>query len=240
MIGDPDLIVGPTAGEVGGIALVLHGGRARSTAPVQARQLAVLRMVPLAAALRKAEGASGHLEVARLRYRVRGWNESDRSPVADARWALDELSRRHPGVPIALVGHSMGGRTAIYVADHPAVRVVVGLAPWLEDGDPVETVAGRRVLIVHGARDRMTSPVASRRWAAAAQGVAETISYVSVRDDAHAMLRRAEVWHRLSAEFVVGALFDRSPMANRKSGTKDGDTTNVVLKALAGEPLLIV
>ena len=84
------------------------------------------------------------LAVARLRYRVRGWNGADAAPVADAHWALDQLTARFPGVPIALVGHSMGGRAALYAAGHPAVRAVVGLAPWIEPGDTERTIDGLR------------------------------------------------------------------------------------------------
>ena len=58
--------------------------------------------------------------------RVRGWNGAQRSPVADVEQALDELAARFPGVPIALVGHSMGGRAAMYAAGHEGVRAVVG------------------------------------------------------------------------------------------------------------------
>ena len=38
------------------------------------------------------------------------------SPVPDTLWALDQLAARFPDVPVALVGHSMGGRAAMYAA----------------------------------------------------------------------------------------------------------------------------
>ena len=110
--------------------------------PVRAHQLAVLRMRPFVASLRRHGGRDG-LVVAQLRYRVRGWNGADRSPVADAAWALDRLiATASRTCPSALVGHSMGGRTAMYVAGHESVRAVVGLAPWIEAGDPVDRLAG--------------------------------------------------------------------------------------------------
>ena len=40
-------------GDVTGIAVLLHGGRERSTAPVRGNQLAVLRMLPFARSLRE-------------------------------------------------------------------------------------------------------------------------------------------------------------------------------------------
>lgn len=230
---EPVLQVSAPRGEGGAVALVLHGGREKSTLRVRANQLAVLRMLPFAKALSRA--APDGLAVARLRYAVRGWNGSERSPVADAQWALDELDRRFPGAPVALVGHSMGGRTALYAAGYPNVRAVVGLAPWIEAGDPVEQLAGRQVLLVHGEHDRMTSPRASAAYARQAAAVAGSVSFVSVRSERHAMLRRARVWHELVAGYVVGVLCGAAP-----EGTVGDATTKLVEKALAGQPTLVV
>ena len=234
MTAQPSLSVRTPPGPVRGIALVLHGGRARSNAPARANQLAVLRMRPFARELADAGGGDG-LAVAQLRYAVRGWNGELQSPVHDARWALQQLAERFPGIPVALVGHSMGGRTALYVADAPAVRAVVALAPWIERGDPVATLTGRRLLIAHGDRDRLTSPKASAAYARAAAGVAASVSYVVVRAERHAMLRRAAVWNRLSTGYVRGVLFGTRP-----DGTDADGATNVLAQALAGEPALVV
>ncbi|MEO8889259.1 MAG: alpha/beta fold hydrolase [Jatrophihabitantaceae bacterium] len=230
----PQLSLARPKGEVRAVALVLHGGQENSTRPVRPGNMAALRMRPFAWSLHSAGRASG-LAVARLRYDLRGWNGDLRSPVGDARTALAELTGRFPGVPFALVGHSMGGRTAIHVADDANVRAVVGLAPWIEPGEPVRTVTGRRVLIAHGDRDKITNPQSSEAWARAAADFAESISYVTVRGEQHAMLARASVWHRLCTGFVLGALFGSS-----LEGTEGADTANIVTKALAGEPLLVV
>jgi dienelactone hydrolase len=230
----PALRVRLPAGPVRAVALVLHGGRSHGTGPVRPTQLAVLRMVPFANALHRA-GRSQGLAVARLRYVQRGWNGTAQAPLADARWALGELERRFPGTPVALVGHSMGGRAALYVAGYPSVQAVVALAPWIEQGDPTSQLAGRRILIAHGARDRMTSPRASATYAHAAARVAASVSYVSVQDERHAMLRRAAVWHELTTGFVLGVLCARQP-----SGTAAPQLTNVLTKALAGQASLVV
>jgi predicted alpha/beta-hydrolase family hydrolase len=216
------------------VAVLLHGGRAHGTAPVTARQLAVLRMLPFATALQRAGAADG-LAVARLRFGVRGWNGTQRSPVADARWALDDLQQRYPGAPVALVGHSMGGRTAVYAADHENVRAVVGLAPWIEPGDPYLPLAARRVLFVHGTHDRMTSARGSAEFARQASTVAASMSYVQIRNDGHPMLRRPGIWHELTAGFVTGVLLGTAPQ-----GTAGSDTTNVLVQALAGQASLVV
>ncbi len=231
---DPVLTVHVPKGPVRAIALVLHGGRSNSLARVRRSQLAVVRMRPFVAALRH-EGADAGLVVAELRFRVRGWNGSEQSPVADALWALDRLAERFPGVPVALVGHSMGGRAALYAAGHASVQAVVGLAPWIEPGDPDEQLAGRRVLIVHGTRDRMTDPFASAAYARKAETVAASVTYVGVLNDRHAMLRRSRVWHRIAAGFVLAVLCARPP-----GGTEQDETTNVLVKVLAGQAALVV
>jgi fermentation-respiration switch protein FrsA (DUF1100 family) len=220
--------------KVRAIALVLHGGRSTGLEPVPAWSPPVLRMLPFTWALRRAGRGQG-LVVARLRYGQRGWNGAAQSPVADANWALDQLVQAHPGVPIGLIGHSMGGRTALYVAGREDVRSVVGLAPWIEAGDPVKPITGRRLLIVHGDQDRMTSPRASADFARRAAGLAEQVSYVDVQGEKHAMLRRASVWHDLAAGFTVGALLDQAP-----KGTADSIVANAVRKALSGLPAQVV
>jgi alpha-beta hydrolase superfamily lysophospholipase len=231
---DPKVLVSAPRGPVHGIAVVLHGGRDNSMMRVRWTQLAVLRMRPFVWSLRRA-GRSDGLVVAQVRYRVRGWNGPERSPVADTEWALDQLAARFPDVPIALVGHSMGGRTAMYVAGHDRVRAVVGLAPWLEPDDPVTALAGRRVLIAHGDSDRMTNPRTSAAFARAAEKVAESVSYVSVAGEKHAMLQRPRLWHELATGFVLGVIFDRRP-----TGTKTDQTSNVLTRALAGQAALVV
>ncbi len=134
------------------VVLVLHGGQARSNRPTRASNAASLRMIPFARALRRTGDATG-LVVARLRYLVRGWNGSTASPVHDARWALTRLGERYAGLPVALLGHSMGGRVALAIADAPRVRAVVALAPWVEPGDAVLPTTGRRLLVAHGTRE---------------------------------------------------------------------------------------
>lgn len=229
---DVYLHVDEPAGPVRGVALVLHGGRSTSRAPVKANQLAVLRMLPFGTSLRRA-GAEHGLAVARMRYRVRGWNGADRSPVPDVEGVLDRLVARFPDVPIALVGHSMGGRAAVYTAGHAAVRTVVGLAPWIEPGDPMNQLLGRRLFVAHGRADRMTDPRESASFTAAAAAVAVSSSYVAIDDDKHAMLRRWSLWHELATGFVLGSLLDVAPR-----GTVGDDAANVVEKALDGAAVL--
>lgn len=198
------LSVADAAGPTRGVALVLHGGRADSFETVRPRHLSPARMLPFAQELRSHGGPQG-LAVWTLRYRYRGWNGPDMSPVQDARWALSQISREHPGVPVFLLGHSMGGLTALCVADDPQVQAVVALAPWLTGDTPVDSVAGRRVLIVHGTADRWTSPVNSLAYARRAERVAESVDYVSLTGAGHFMFRRVGLWNSLANGFILDA-----------------------------------
>jgi alpha-beta hydrolase superfamily lysophospholipase len=190
--------VGPTRG----VALVLHGGKAHSFEPVEARHLSPLRMLPFARHLHRA-GKDYGLAVWSLRNSVRGWHGQAMSALHDARWALRQISEQHPGVLVYLVGHSMGGLTAVCAADDPQVEAVVALAPWLGPETPAQRVAGRKILIVHGTGDRMTSPAQSLKFARRAAGGAASMQYVSLNGAGHFMIRRVRLWHTLATGFVM-------------------------------------
>jgi dienelactone hydrolase len=184
------------------VALVLHGGREHGLDPVPPLALAYLRMVPFARDLARRPS----LAVFQLRYRVRGWNAPQLDPVRDARWAVDRISDKFPGVPVVLVGHSMGGRVAFRVADDPAVTAVCALAPWCPPADPVAQLAGRDVLIAHGTADRTTNPAESKAYARRASEVAADVRLEWVQGDGHALLRKPRVWRDLVRQFVLGQL----------------------------------
>lgn len=209
----PTFDVAPAAGSTRAVALVLPGGTADSFDPADAQQLAGLRMRPIARHLHRNASALG-VAVWRVGYRVRGWNGPQMSPVHDAHAALEEVRRRHADVPVVLVGHSMGGRVAMRVAGADGVVAAMGLAPWLPDGEPVEQLRDRRVLVAHGNFDRVTSARGSRRFVERAVAAEVSASYVSVVGDTHAMLGRWWLWHTLSTAFVLDVLQLR-PMSRR-------------------------
>lgn len=178
------------------VVLVLPGGKDRSDRPFRPWQLASVRMVPFTRDLRR---AMSDYAVWQVRYRYRGWN--DRDPVRDAAWALDEARRRHPGAPVILVGHSMGGRVALRVSGDPVVRAVCALAPWLPPDEPVGHLAGQRILIAHGLDDRITDPEGSARFAERAKAAGAEVTFAPLSGTGHAMLRRAGDWAGLVRVF---------------------------------------
>jgi predicted esterase len=189
---------------VTGIVVVAHGGQSSSTEPTTARQPAVLRMIPIAAAIRHALRGSGTV-VLRPRFELRGWNGDQASPVHDLNRALDGIAATYGPVPVVLIGHSMGARAAMQAAGHPSVYGAAGLAPWLPLGEPVEQLAGRRVLVVHGSSDAVTKPQETWAYVERARAVTQ-VAAIELRDGDHPMLRRARLWHAIAAEFARVAL----------------------------------
>lgn len=206
----PELVGHDAMQNARAVALVLHGGREESLALAGARQIAVLRTVPVAHRLATAAAGAG-LAVWRLRFRYRGWNQEAAHPVADVRWAVRELRDRHGNLPVVLVGHSMGGRAAFRAGGEDGVAAVVGLAPWLPAGEPHEHFAGRRLLVVHGLRDRITSATLSRSFVEKARPIAAEAGLVEVRRSGHGMVRRYGLWNVLTAAFVMHAAFGTIP-----------------------------
>lgn len=200
----PDLRILPTRGRTTAVVLVLHGGAEHGSEPVRRRSAAYLRMWTFGLDLVRA-GRKHGVEVAVLRNRVRGWNEPTLDPVRDARWALSEIRRRHPAVPVVLVGHSMGGRVALHVADADGIAGVAALAPWTPSADGVAAVRGVPLLLAHGLDDTITKPEDSYAYAVRAAAVTDVVRF-ELPGAAHDLVRRTPTWHRLVRAFTLHVL----------------------------------
>ncbi len=204
-----------------GIALVIHGGRSMSNARVRPWQFAVLRLRPIAAAIGRIHP---ELAVFRLQLATRGWNAAGVAPIAAARWAMGELRAQYHGVPIVLVGHSMGARTSLRVADDPDVVGVVGLAPWLPPDEPITQLAGVPLRLIHGARDRIIPEPTTRPYLARVVDAGIEVDSSLLPGTGHAMLRRAADWNRLTADgvaaFVSRAAF-RASIVDQELADRD-------------------
>ena len=222
-------------GDIGAVAVVLHGGKGRSHRAPQPWQAAVVRMAPIARAISRA-GAPHGVAVATVLHRYRGWNGPEMSPVADARCALDIVRERCGDVPVVLVGHSMGGRTALHCADDPNVIGVVALAPWIEPGEPIAQLAGRQLVVLHGDRDRWTDPRASRVYVEQAATFTRA-ARIEMVGEGHSMLRRASLWHALAAGSVLAEL-GFTPQSD--SGPDANTAQEALHRVAAGHVLLSV
>lgn len=197
----------PGTGSPRAVVLMLHGGAETGLEEVTGRSGPYLRSLLMARAIRPRLASHG-LDLALLRFSVRGWNadHGDPSPLADARWALGAVSKRYGPVPVVLLGHSMGARTALHVAGDPAAAGVVGLAPWFPEDDDVSAVAGKPLVAAHGSRDTLTSPRHTHALLDRAEAAGSPTRFVDMGPLGHYMLRHARAWNRVAAEACVGVL----------------------------------
>ena len=201
-----DAVSGPSLSSYDDVAapsaviVVLHGGKDRSLAPVTGRSLSWQRGAGLARVLARQVRDEG-VAVRELRYRTVGWNGGS-DKIADARWALDRVREQVGEIPVVLVGHSMGGRTACRVADDVRVRGVVALAPWLPAGEPVSALAGKQLHAAHGLRDTITSAGATRAYVERAGAVARLATFTDMGDRGHYLLRGIHAWNAFTLDRV--------------------------------------
>jgi len=131
----------------------------------------------------------------------------------DAAGALDLMRERLPELPLAIAGWSFGGAVAVRVTAHDeavigcaAIAPAVRAKPGITDGLPApESVgAGRPLLVVCGANDRVVEPAECRSWA----GAVETASYVEISGANHFFWARYPALCRAVGDFLETA---RSP-----------------------------
>ncbi|HEX2894796.1 MAG TPA: alpha/beta fold hydrolase [Marmoricola sp.] len=191
-----------------GLVLMLHGGAERGLHEIDQRSLSYRRALWMSDSI-AGPLARAQVGTAVLRFKVKGWNAGHAdgpSPVADAREALARLRGQHPDLPIVLLGHSMGGRTAAWVADEPGVVGIVGIAPWWPADDPVRPLAGKHVVGVHGRRDRITSARATERYLERARAVAGSTRFVDMGPRGHYMLSGVRRWNAAAIRESLGIL----------------------------------
>ncbi|MFJ2814624.1 dienelactone hydrolase family protein [Streptomyces sp. NPDC087294] len=205
MTGHTALVTRRSAAPARAAVLFLHGGAEIGRGVSRPWQLAAVRMRPFVRSVATAT-ADGGVFLGEVRYRLRGWNGENADPLRDALAALDELARLAGDIPVVLVGHSMGGRAALRAASAPQVSGVLALAPWCPDGEPVEQLRGKVVVVLHGDRDRITDPRASAALVERARTAGARAEMTWVPGGDHAMLRRSGRWHRAAASVVAGLL----------------------------------
>lgn len=195
-------------GTVDGCALVLHGGtdnRAKAVRPSRRWPSPGTNAERIANGLAKRTRGHG-VGVWTLRHRLAGWDRDDKpTPVLEARAAVEAIHEAHPRKPIVLIGHSMGGRTAVSVADGPGVVGVIGLAPWLPESQSAEPMTGKHLRIAHSRLDHECRLASMRDFLTRAELSAASVEIEDMGWDVHYMVREKR-WHDYTANQALSVL----------------------------------
>ncbi|MBB6626685.1 alpha/beta fold hydrolase [Nocardioides sp. KIGAM211] len=184
-----------------GLVLMLHGGKEASTQVVDGRSASWRRSARMQRTITPRVHTAG-VSTWLLGYRQRGWNGGS-GPIADARWALEEVRRELGDLPVVLLGHSMGARTAVHVADDPSVVGVVALAPWFPPGEPLDALVGTPLVAGHGRSDHITSARATAAYVDRLRAAGGRADLHDMGRVGHYMFKRPWAWNDLA---VQGAL----------------------------------
>ena len=187
------------------VVLVLHGGPEHGTRRCYGwmPQVVRCRMLARAVGRRWRRSRSGPVAVYLLQHAWTGWDGDGRDALADVAWAMRLIEQRHPDVPRALLGHSMGARTAVRAADAAGIVGVVGLAPWLPAADPVEPLVGRSLVVVQGTRDRELPAATTTVFLERATAAGVAVRCESIRGGGHGMLFRMGTWSGLATAGLI-------------------------------------
>lgn len=211
--GQPHLNRMDPSGPTLGVVLMLHGGAVLGTRPVDRRSGAYRRSGLMRNSIAGSILPTGW-SVNLLRFGIKGWNhEPDQvaPPVQDARWALEQIKKTYGDVPVILVGHSMGGRTAIHVSDDENVIGVVALAPWCERTDPVAGLVDKQLIAMHGQRDRVTNPLHTQKFLDRAAQAGARTTFIDMGPVGHYLIRRVWRWN----DYTVRSVNSIAQSANR-------------------------
>lgn len=187
---------------------MLHGGKPKSTKAVDGRSLSWRRSLVMQRAIAHRAHQQG-VSVWLTKFAAAGWNAASPTgptPIPDARWTLDQLRADLGEIPVVLLGHSMGARTAVAIADDALVTGVVALAPWFPPDDSVDALAGKHLVAAQGRRDRITSYAHTEAFVARADHVAASTRMIDMGGLGHYLIKGAHLWNDVALSHCFDVL----------------------------------
>lgn len=181
------------------LVLILHGGRAEAPQPSRSRDVSYLRMLPFAPAVWRA--SRGLVAPVLVHNTDGGWIAPSGSGLTQSRELVRRLAEEYDR-PVVLLGHSSGGWAALCSGGEDAVIGSVALAPWVDEGQPVEHLRDKVVRVIHGEADTVCSPQRSRDLIERLHAAGGDATYRSM-PGGHALLDHPLRWHQLAAHAVM-------------------------------------
>ena len=147
------------------------------------------------------------LNVPSLRFNFRGVGHSTgtydegRGEIDDARYALEFLSRRYPGVPSIIGGFSFGAYVGLTVAasdDRVQAMIGLGVPARMFDGNTLQD-SHKPKLFIHGTADEVAPYDLAQQWF---EQVPAPKRMIAVQDADHFFQGRLEEVQAIIADFV--------------------------------------
>ena len=183
------------------IVLVLHGGKARSSATVTGRSLSWLRALALAPHPRADRSTGRASACGSCATAPSGGTATAPARIEDARWALDRIRAELGDVP-GRAARPLDGRPDGLPRRRPRLGRAAS-SPWprgCRRASRSAPLAGRRLHAAHGRRDRITRAGDTRAYVERARAVADEATFTDMGDRGHYLLRGVAAWNAFAVD----------------------------------------
>lgn len=210
-------------GAVRAVALVFHGGSEGAGTKAVGEWSPSYRRAAYLHWCVKNRLADQGIALWLTRFRFDNWAYNGAAPgstqVDDSEAAIEQASIDYPGVPVVLIGHSMGARVAVRVAAQAHVAGVIGLAPWFPAEEAVDTLTDRHLAVAVNPGDPHATAAEATAYCARAAARAISVEYQEIGSESlgrrargyvgHGMVTNPSQWHRFITSQAGRMIYNR-------------------------------